>query len=302
MAQKTRQERQERQARHSLLVLTRRAGVAGAFAALLLTAAGQAHAKDSPAPPRTPAASEVAEARKAVTAPESDKVLARFFARDGAVSRAAADPRTQGATVPVYFLSADFVRGDASAPVAELEFLATRAASSDGQVASVWTAETGGDWQVVNIATGDDETAFAAKGARKAAGGTVFREPQIDAWYVLDGDRVLPLDADARKAVGTRGTSVDAYRQRVHAEYGDKLPGSAYDRKGTAGGFGPQDTPGAPAGPDAGQGPGKAATASAAPSAAGDSAPAVVAGAGALGAAAAAGVWCVRRARRGAPA
>ncbi|MCT2593885.1 LPXTG cell wall anchor domain-containing protein [Streptomyces sp. N2-109] len=276
--------------------LTRRAGVAGAFAALLLATAGQAHAKDTPAPPRAPAAFELAEARKAVTATESDKVLARFFARDGAVSRSAADPKAQGATVPVYFLSADFVRGDTGAPVAELEFLATRTTSSDGQVASVWTAATDGAWRVVNIATGDDETAFAAKGARKAAGGTVFREPQIDAWYVLDGDRVLPLDAHARKAVGTRGTTVDAYRQRVHEAYGDKLPGSGYDRKGSAGGFGPQKAPAAGA-----EQPARTAAASTSPST-GEVTPTLLTGAGAVTAAAAAGAWLLRRRGRGSTA
>jgi len=56
---------------------------------------------------------------------------------------------------------------------------------------------------------------------------------------VQKGDRVLPLDRDAVRAVGKQGTSLSAYRTRVHAAYADKLPGSAYARKGEAGGYGP---------------------------------------------------------------
>src|SRR5205085_7911441 len=69
--------------------------------------------------------------------------------------------------------------------------------------------------------------------------GTVFHEPQIDAWYVQRGERIGPLDAHARKAVGAHGTTVAAYRERVMKAYGDKLPGSAYDKRGEAGGYGP---------------------------------------------------------------
>lgn len=81
-----------------------------------------------------------------------------------------------------------------------------------------------GRWQVVNIATGDDEARYTAAGARKLPGGTVFREPQIDAWYVQKGNRVLPLDRDAVGAVGADGTTLAAYRTRVRAAYADKLP------------------------------------------------------------------------------
>lgn len=180
----------------------------------------------------------MAAAHEAASAPDTLKTLARFFARDGRVTLKAARPHIEGATVPVYVLSPDFVRGRAGAPVAKLDFLASRAVSADGQEASVWTVRPEGAdaWRVVNIASGADETAYAAKAA--AQGGTLFREPQIDAWYVQRGDRVLPLDADAKRAVGAAGTTVAAYQKRVHAAYGDKLPGSAYDRRGEAGGYG----------------------------------------------------------------
>ncbi|MFH8611243.1 hypothetical protein ACH4D5_27575 [Streptomyces sp. NPDC018029] len=207
---------------------------------LLLGLAAPAASADS-GPPAPSAASRDA-AHRAAEAPKTLDTLSRFFSREGAVTRSAADPRVEGRTVPVYYLSADFVAGKKDAPIARLEFLASKAVSSDGQEASLWTVKRGGSWQVVNIATGDDETHYARVGAKKAPGGTVFHEPQINAWYVRDdrdGDhaRVLPLDKDAVRAVGAEGTTVAAYRERVRKAYADKLPGSAYEKSGKAGGY-----------------------------------------------------------------
>ncbi|MFF3175437.1 hypothetical protein ACFVQ0_22745 [Streptomyces sp. NPDC057900] len=206
--------------------------------AALLTAAPQAAAATGPS--ATPAS--LAAAHEAATDATTLDTLSRFFAREGAVTRAAAAPRIEGAAVPVRTLSADFVAGEPGAPVAALDYLASTAVSSDGQRASLWTLpEPGrdGHWQVVNIASGDDETRYTTAGARKLPGGTVFREPQIDAWYVQKGSRVLPLDRDAVGAVGKDGTTLAAYRTRVRAAYADKLPGSGYARSGRAGGYGP---------------------------------------------------------------
>ncbi|GHF66665.1 hypothetical protein GCM10010218_55330 [Streptomyces mashuensis] len=214
-----------------------RATAGGALTVALLGLAPLAHAAPPPATPAPPSADEVSAAHAAASAPAGLETLSRFFARDGALAKDAARPRIEGATVPVYTLDPDFVAGRDGAPVARLDFLASKAVAADGQKASVWTARTGGHWSVVNIATGDDETRYAAEGARALSGGTVFREPQIDAWYVQRGDRVLPLDPDAVRAVGGKGTTLAAYRDRVHKAYGDKLPGSAYARKGTAGGY-----------------------------------------------------------------
>ncbi|MFD9718374.1 hypothetical protein [Streptomyces sp. NPDC059076] len=200
-----------------------------------LTGASTAAADSTPS--LTAAATDLTEARKAATAPATLDTLSRFFARDGAVARSAAAPRAEGATVPVHTLSPAFVAGRAGAPVAQLEFVATKAVSSDGQKASVWAARVGSAWQVVNIATGDDELRYAQLGAAKLAGGTVFKEPQIDAWYVSKGTKVLPLDEDAIRAVGSKGTTLAAYGNRVRAAYGDKLPGSTYAKKGVAGGY-----------------------------------------------------------------
>ncbi len=159
------------------------------------------------------------------------------------MSAKASAPRIEGKAVPVRTLSAAFVAGKPGSAPSTLDYLASTAVSSDGQKASLWTVPGAGGsdaWQVVNIATGDDEARYAAQGARALPGGTVFREPQIDAWYVHDASRVLPLDEDARTAVGAKGATLDAYRARVRQAYGDKLPGSGYARSGKAGGYGPE--------------------------------------------------------------
>ncbi|MEE4420980.1 hypothetical protein [Streptomyces bugieae] len=223
-----------------------RAVATGALATALIGLAPYA-AVAAPVPaPQALARASLTAAHDAATDPATLTTLARFFAaaakRSGAaaVAPGAVRPHIEGATVPVYALSPDFVRGTAHAPVARLEFLASKAVAADGRTASVWTVRQGRTWKVVNIASGDDETRYTAAGAARDAAGTVFHEPQIDAWYLQRGDRIEPLDADARKAVGAHGTTVAAYRKRVAKAYGDKLPGSAYDKRGEAGGYGPK--------------------------------------------------------------
>ncbi|MEU7605816.1 hypothetical protein [Streptomyces sp. NPDC041003] len=220
--------------------MTLRATAAAVLAAtaLLGLAPLAAAAPGGPVPqPGAATAENRAAAAQAATAPGTLATLSRFFAREGKVSLTAAQPRIEGEAIPVNHLSPDFVAGRTGAPVARLEFLASKAVSSDGQQAALWTARTEAGWQVVNIATGDDEFRYARLGAEKLPGGTVFREPQIDAWYVAGGDRVLPLDEDAVRAVGAGGVGLAAYRARVAGAYGDKLPGSAYAARGGAGGY-----------------------------------------------------------------
>lgn len=270
----------------------RRLSAPCAVAALLTGLAGLcAPGAAADANPTATAASRAA-AHRAASSPETLATLSRFFARDGRVSLAAAAPRVRGDAVPVYTLSPEFVAGRAGAPVAKVEYLASTAVASDGQKASLWTVPRGGGWQVVNIATGDDEARYSAAGASRLPGGTVFQEPQINAWYVQKGATVLPLDEDAVRAVGARGTTLAAYQQRVQRAYGDKLPGSAYAKSGRAGGYGQspeearaQAAAAPPARTDHHGGPATAAT--------------VTAGAGAL-AAAGLGAVALRRRRRGA--
>ncbi|MGA4848173.1 hypothetical protein ACOBQB_18685 [Streptomyces sp. G5(2025)] len=284
-----------------------RAALAGSAITLSLGLAVPAASADSTdSGPAAPTAASRAAAHKAAEAPKTLDTLSRFFAREGAVSKAAADPSIEGKAVPVYYLSPEFVAGKKGAPVARLEFLASKAVSSDGQKASLWTVERAGAWQVVNIATGDDETRYARVGAKKLPGGTVFHEPQINAWYVQGHARVLPLDKDAVRAVGAEGTSLAAYRKRVQKAYADKLPDSAYEKSGKAGGY---DAPrsGQAAGQASGQSQGQASVqASAQASAQGqgqgqDQGPVTVAsslaGAGALAALGLSGTLLVRRRR-----
>ncbi|WP_445400215.1 hypothetical protein ACSMX9_04800 [Streptomyces sp. LE64] len=213
-------------------------------AAVLLTGLAAPTALADTTPEKDRAASAAAD--RAAGSPEVADTLARFFAQDGApaaandaarVSRADAAQVEDGA-VPVHHLSPDFVAGERGAPVAVPVYHASRAVAADGRTASLWTARHEGRWQVVNIATGDDETRYAALGERKLPGGTVFQEPQVGAWYVHRGDRVVPLDGQARKAIGADGASLAEYRTHVRRAYGDKLKGSAYAKSGKAGGYG----------------------------------------------------------------
>ncbi|WP_354642114.1 hypothetical protein [Kitasatospora camelliae] len=202
---------------------------------------------------------ELAAARDAAGAPGVLEQLGRFFARKGvppagassaaeAEAAVAAAPRLTGETAAVYTLDPGFVAGTTGSPVARPEFVASKAVAADGSTASVWTVKQGGGWRVVNIATGGDETDYPARAAT-GGGGVAFREPQIGAWYVQRGERVLPLNAEAKGAVGAGGVTLAEYRRQVRQRYGDKLPGSAYDLAGRGGGYeaeapgGAADTP-----------------------------------------------------------
>lgn len=190
---------------------------------------------------------------------------------------ATAAPAVAGTPTPAELSAAPAGR----TPVATMEYAATEAVDARGDSASVWTARVSGKWQVVNIATGSDETDYAA---RAGAGEVVFREPQLNAWYRVAGGRVVPLNEEARDSVGAAGAGLARYQRLVHERYADKMPGSGYDKRGAAGGF---DTgaglPRAAAGTGADAGPGTAPAA---------------AGAGALAAAGLAGGLLLRRRRR----
>ncbi|MBV2152248.1 hypothetical protein, partial [Kitasatospora sp. SUK 42] len=229
----------------------RRAAVTALLAAGLALALTPAAQADTPAgAPEPVATTDLAGARSAVQDPAVLDRVGHFFARKGVPptkqltigaaeeARAASEaaPRLAGDTVPVYTLDAGFVAGTPGAPVAKAGFTASKVVAADGQTASVWTVRQGDTWRVVNIASGGDESDYAAKAA-DSGGGTAFREPQVNAWYVLRDGRVLPLDEEARRSVGAGGMALAAYQRLVHQRYGDKLPGSAYDRAGEGGGY-----------------------------------------------------------------
>ncbi|GAA1981994.1 hypothetical protein [Catenulispora subtropica] len=226
--------------------------VVGAVVAMTFAMAGVAHAGTAPAIPAAPSGGDVAAARDAAAGALG--TVGQFFAAGGqkpqgdakqlAAAAVAEAPRIDSATVPVYSLAPAFVADPSAAgtaaPIAQLAFMATDTVSASGSHASVWTARVDGGWKVVNIASGADETTYTAKAV---PGATVFQEPQIGAWYQVVGGRVLPLNDTAHASVGN-GLTLAQYHKLVRSRYADKLPGSAYDREGRAGGFQPQ-APGA---------------------------------------------------------
>lgn len=199
--------------------------------------------------PPAPAPSDVAAAQRVAADQQTTEKVARYFVRldrhragqftAAGVSKAAADakaPTLDGRVHPVYSLNPAFVRGSyGSAEVATFAYLAVGARSATGQQASLWLTKGARNWEVTNIISGTEETAYPAK----AGTGTVFTEPQINAWYRLDGDRVTGLNDAARTSVGARGTTLASYQALVHARYADKMPGSKYVREGRLGGVAP---------------------------------------------------------------
>ena len=144
--------------------------------------------------------------------------------------------------VPLYELAPGFVTGtakDAPSAVARLSYAASRVQGADGRLAAVLLAPQakGGSWQMAGIRDGDSDIAYAEKTTKDA---TVFNEPQIHAWYRLKDDIIWPLNREAVSGLGgKRSMPLVAYQKLVHGRYAGKLPGSGYDRKGMAGGYGP---------------------------------------------------------------
>ncbi|MFC4050661.1 hypothetical protein ACFOY4_13275 [Actinomadura syzygii] len=147
---------------------------------------------------------------------------------------AAKAPKLEGAVHPVYSLNPEFVKGTPNAPVAQFAYMAVGAKSATGQHATVWLTKTGAEWTIMNVISGTEEAVYPAK----AAGGQVFTEPQIHAWYRLKDGRVTALNDTAKTSV-KQGVTVGSYQKLVHGRYADKLPGSAYQRSGKLGGFSP---------------------------------------------------------------
>jgi hypothetical protein len=231
---------------------------------VLLCAPAAAAATPSVATPSVaaPSTSDVVAGHQAALNPTVLTTLGGFFAHDTviqggvihggvikgqetpamvAAEQAQTAPKVVGATVPVYSLNPKFVTASGpTVPVATVVFMATEAVSSQGQHASVWTARDarrGNAWTEVNIASGSDETDFAAQAAQYGVGTIAFYEPQIHAWYALHGTQVLPMNTDAVRSVGKSGVSLAAYQKLVHGRYANMMPGSAYDRKHMVGGM-----------------------------------------------------------------
>ncbi|WP_214321310.1 hypothetical protein [Nonomuraea sediminis] len=192
------------------------------------------------ADPSDPTPSDVAQARAAAVGARD--TVGKFFATHGQPAKDRVAPvaaQVDGPTVTVNDLNPAFVSGQ-SQQIARFAFLATQATAPDGQTASIWTTRIkAGTWVVSNIASGSDEQQYAAQP------GTVFREPQLNAWYALRDGQVHPLNQEAVQSTGSNPVPVATYQRLVQQRYGDKLPGSSYALDGYAGGYAPQ----APANP-----------------------------------------------------
>ncbi|WP_051385624.1 hypothetical protein [Actinokineospora inagensis] len=168
---------------------------------------------------------DTAAAQAVAATPDVSATVGKFLGAAGFASTGPA--QVGGSSVPVYELTGDFVAGK-STKVGRLAYVAVPAACAGGAKASVWTVRDGaGHWSVANIAAGDLEFRHAAE---VGAGAVLLQEPQTNSWYALTGNSVRSL------ATG-RTVTVAQYQRDVAARYGDKLPGSAYDRQGVAGGF-----------------------------------------------------------------
>jgi hypothetical protein len=228
-------------------------GAVVAGAALLLTV--PTASADTAAVAGSPSAPDATAANQAAGSAAVLQQLNTFFAHGAPTAAGKAHPQAEGAApasasarvlgnaVPVYYLNPAFVAAkSASVPVATFQFMATEAVSSNGQQASVWTVrdqQHANAWIEVNIASGANETDYAAAAAKDGPGAIAFEEPQIHAWYSLHNGHVRPLNSDATRAVGAQGVTVAAYQKLVNGRYGDKLPGSAYANQHLLGGFGP---------------------------------------------------------------
>ncbi|NUP83849.1 MAG: hypothetical protein HOV96_40615 [Nonomuraea sp.] len=183
------------------------------------------------ADPGAPTQADIDAARSAAAG--AGDTVGRFLAGKGRqTSLAPVRAQVDGPTVAVNDLNPDFVSGRSS-QIARFAFLATQATGPDGQTASVWTTRgPRGAWVVSNIASGNEEQTYAGQT------GTVFREPQLNAWYALRDGNVVPLNAEAAQSVGSAGLPVADYQRLAQQRYAAKLPGSTYARDGYAGGYG----------------------------------------------------------------
>ncbi|MER7467965.1 hypothetical protein [Streptomyces sp. NPDC097981] len=155
--------------------------------------------------------------------------------------------------VPMFEISPEFVAGKSQATpqtALRLSYLASRVTASDGHRAAVLLAPQGSaansgssvqnpgaeGWQLAGIRDGDNDVSLAERGTPQAR---TFTEPQIHAWYRLTAEGMVePLNEEATTGLGgKRAITLAAYQKLVSARYGDKLPGSEFDRKGLAGGY-----------------------------------------------------------------
>lgn len=202
------------------LVLRTAAGLVGVV--LAFSAIGTASATPGP---------DLAAAKTAAHSTEATQLLNKAAQRSGS-AKSGSKLAVMQDTIPVYALSADFVRTGAG-DVGTLWYVATPAAKGSTALTVFTAPDQAGTWRPVNVATGNTEATMAAA----ARGAKLLTEPQIGAWYAVTGKTLRPLNAEATKAIGSTPISLTAYRQQVSTRYADKQADSPYAKNGTAGGY-----------------------------------------------------------------
>jgi len=204
------------------LVLRTAAGLAGIV--LALSATGTASATPGP---------DLAAAKSAAHSTEATQLLNKVAQRTASAKSATGSKLAiMQDTIPVYALSADFVR-TGTGDVGTLWYVATPATKGSTALTVFTAPDQAGTWRPVNVATGNTEGALALK----ARGAKLLTEPQIGAWYAVNGKTVRALNAEATKTIGSTPISLTAYGQHVGTRYADKQADSAYAKNGTAGGY-----------------------------------------------------------------
>ncbi|MFI5707628.1 hypothetical protein [Kribbella sp. NPDC051620] len=190
---------------------------------------------------------DLAAAAAAAHSTEATKLLGKAAQRPGsAAAKSTAKLAIQQDVIPVYALSADFVRTGAG-DVGTLWYIATPATKGTDKLTVFTAPDQAGAWHPVNVATGNTEATMAAA----ARGAKLLIEPQLGAWYAVNGTTLRALNPEATKAIGSAPIALSAYRQQVSNRYQDKQAGSTYAKNGTAGGYDvaaqqtQKDTPGA---------------------------------------------------------
>ncbi|MFK8906814.1 hypothetical protein [Streptomyces sp. YS-3] len=244
---------------------TTRTAILLAAAAATLCAGAPAQAADHPA---APAATDYTAAQQVLRSGQVHDTVSRFLtAAERRTPAAGADGGADGGTagsprglvqaptttpgfdlkkpVPLYELAPEFVTGKTkptAASALRLSYLVSRVSAANGHQAAVLLSpkQGGHAWELAGIRDGDADVSTAERGTDQAQ---TFMEPQIHAWYrVTSNGTVEPLNKEAGVALqGKPHVTLKAYQQLVAKRYSDKLPGSAYDRKGLAGGYAPAE-------------------------------------------------------------
>lgn len=211
---------------------------AGATALLSCAGATSASAAGGGTPIAPVPANASVNADRAADTAAASGLLQRYAASKSKASGKAASTispasiRRTSASVPVNVLGAEFVRSG-NGPVGEFRYAVSTFTVGTEKASVASAPDPSGTWQAVNVASGDTE----ARMSLAAKGSPLLHEPQVDAWYAVRGSNVVALDQDARTAIGGNALSLDAYQRLVHGKYANKMPGSAYDKTGYAGGY-----------------------------------------------------------------